>query len=167
MSTSMSPDVNPDLSQLRDIHLPAQVSWWPLAPGWWLLLAAVGLAVAGLLWWWRRRHNNRWRRQALQEIGRLRASPRAQDSVIALSVLLRRVAISQFPRHQVAALNGDAWLAFLDRTLGAGQEFMSDVGHMLSTAPYVQDAQIEAKTMHALFALSERWVRKLPTGVIK
>jgi hypothetical protein len=163
----MSPVANPDLSQLRDIHLPAPVSWWPLAPGWWLLIAAAVLLVAGLLWWWRRRHNNRWRRQALQEINRLRASAAVQEGVIALSVLLRRVAVSKFPRHQVAALNGDAWLAFLDRTLGTGHEFMSDAGRMLSTAPYVQDAQIEPQTLHALFALSERWVRKLPTGVTK
>jgi hypothetical protein len=163
----MNPNVNPDLSQLRDIHLPAPVSWWPLAPGWWLLIAAVALMMVGAFWWWRRRHHNRWRRQALQEIYRLRASSAPQDSVIALSVLLRRVAINQFPRHQVAALNGETWLAFLDRTLGAGQEFMSDAGHMLSTAPYVQDAQIEPQTLHMLFALSERWVRKLPTGATK
>ena len=36
------PAPNP-LDQLADIHLPDPVSWWPLAPGWWMLL---GLAVS-------------------------------------------------------------------------------------------------------------------------
>ena len=26
---------------LRDIELPEAISWWPLAPGWWLLLMVV------------------------------------------------------------------------------------------------------------------------------
>ena len=35
------------LAELRDIHLPEAVSLWPLAPGWWLLLALIA-AVLGL-----------------------------------------------------------------------------------------------------------------------
>ena len=33
--------------QLRDIHLPEAVSWWPLAIGWWVLgfLAIIAIAV--------------------------------------------------------------------------------------------------------------------------
>ncbi len=45
------------LSQLRDIHLPEPVTFWPPAPGWWfiLLLILIGLvflyrhAIAALL----------------------------------------------------------------------------------------------------------------------
>lgn len=160
--------MNPDLSQLRDIHLPPPVSWWPPAPGWWLLLGATAAVVMGLLWWFRRRRNNRWRRQALRELADLRSlSSGAQGGVVALSVLLRRVALTRFPRHEVAALNGDAWLAFLDRTFGAGNDFTSDAGRLLATAPYTQGKQIEAGTLHVLFDLSERWIRKLPSGAVK
>lgn len=159
--------MNPDLSQLRDIHLPPPVSWWPPAPGWWLLLGATAAVAIGLLWWFRRRRNNRWRRQALRELADLRGRSSGAQGVIALSVLLRRVALNRFPRHEVAALNGEAWLAFLDRTFGTDNAFTSDSGRLLATAPYAQNTQIEPQAMLALFDLSERWIRKLPGGAAK
>ena len=39
-------NANP-LDQLRDIHLPEPISWWPLAPGWWLLII---IALALMVW---------------------------------------------------------------------------------------------------------------------
>jgi len=33
-----------DLSSLHDIHLPEAIGWWPLAPGWYLLTAAIAIA---------------------------------------------------------------------------------------------------------------------------
>ena len=34
------------LEQLADIHLPVEISYWPPAPGWWIL--AVMLLVGGI-----------------------------------------------------------------------------------------------------------------------
>jgi len=31
---------------LRDIHLPDPISWWPIAPGWWMIIASVILVIA-------------------------------------------------------------------------------------------------------------------------
>lgn len=51
------------LSQLADIHLPADVSFWPPAPGWWVLAALLmcGLCLLGLVqfrrWQQRQRRN--------------------------------------------------------------------------------------------------------------
>ena len=42
--------MNPtDLSQLRDIHLPEAVPWWPPAPGWWMLFALVIAGAVGVM----------------------------------------------------------------------------------------------------------------------
>ncbi|HAD08873.1 MAG TPA: hypothetical protein DCF62_05290 [Porticoccaceae bacterium] len=43
------------LAQLRDIHLPEAIGWWPPAPGWWLLTLLLIAALGYALWWWRRR----------------------------------------------------------------------------------------------------------------
>jgi len=161
--------VKPALAQLRDIHLPAPVSWWPPAPGWWLLAAALLLSVSGLFWWQRRRRRSRWRRIALGELARLRAllkSHQAQPQTLVgdLSILLRRAALSCFPRAEVAALHGERWLAFLDRILGAGSSFQSGDGRLLAVAPYLPRPAIDETSLLALFALGERWLKKLPSG---
>ena len=157
--------MNPALNQLRDIHLPPPISAWPPAPGWWLLLLLVlALALGG--YFWRRRTHLRWRQQARAELSRLRQLYAAQQSspamlAGALSVLLRRVAISRFPPQEVAALNGEAWLAFLDRTLGQQGVFQSDPGRMLTSAPYLPDAQIDRTMLPDLFSRVERWVDRV------
>ncbi len=100
-----------DLSNLRDIVVPPAVSFWPPAPGWWVVGAAcavaAGFAIAAALRYWRR---NAYRREALRALETAEASD--------ISAILKRAALAAFPREQVASLNGAAWLAFLDRTGG-------------------------------------------------
>ena len=82
-----------------------------------------------------------------------------QELLPQLSVLLRRVAITRFPRHHVAALTGERWLAFLDSTLGDGSPFQSGSGRALHDGPYARRAEVDVE---ALLALCERWIRNLP-----
>ena len=158
--------MNPDLSQLRDIHLPAPISWWPPAPGWWLLAAFIVAILCGLFVWYRRRQRDGWRRNALTELARLRQqyaeqSTAAHNIVSELSVLLRRVAISCFPRAEVAMLSGDKWLAFLDRNLDESP-FQSEQGRLLAVAPYAPHTTLTPDTLHMLFDLCESWISTLP-----
>ena len=159
--------MKPDLSQLRDIHLPEPISWWPPAPGWWLLAALIVAIVLGLYVMYRRHRRNGWRRSALAELASLRQqllSHHATPHIIVsgLSVLLRRVAISCFPREEVAVLSGDKWLAFLDRTHGEGAPFQSDQGRLLTVAAYAPYIVITPDEMRALFTLCKSWINKLP-----
>ena len=103
---------------LRDIHLPAEPSWWPPAPGWWLLAACVLLALAALAWAWRRHHRaRRYQRRILDELERLVRVHREDGDRAAmlggLHQLLRRVARP----HDAAAvrLRGEAWREVLAR----------------------------------------------------
>ncbi|CAK0763606.1 DUF4381 domain-containing protein [Gammaproteobacteria bacterium] len=152
------------LNQLRDIHLPTPISWWPPAFGWWFLAGLVlVLAVLGI-WLFRRHRAERWRRVALSELIQLRHHYRAgtinaHDTVRRLSMLLRRIALTRFPRLEVASLYGEAWLAFLDSALPSEQPFQKGIGRTLVAAPYMATAQVETEK---LLTLTERWCKALP-----
>lgn len=152
--------MKPDLSQLRDIHFPAPVSWWPPAPGWWALLALLLITAALAYVIYAHRRRNSWRADALAELARLNGTA-PERLVRDVSVLLRRVAISRFPHHDVAAITGEAWLAFLDRRLGHGNSFQTGVGRVLLNGPYAGTVEVDGVS---LLALCERWIKHLPTG---
>jgi hypothetical protein len=150
----------PDLP-LRDIHLPTPIGWWPPAPGWWLLAALTVLLAAALTWLWRRHRRRRWRRAALRGLARLEQSPERGGAawLAQLSRLLRRAALSHFPRQECAGLNGAAWLAFLDRPL-ADRPFAEGAGRVLADGPY--RPAVETIDADALTAACRRWLRSLP-----
>ena len=151
--------MNPDLSQLHDIHLPAPVSWWPPAIGWWLLLLLLIILVVIGYWFYRRHQRMRWRRDALAELLHLQQqSLSSKELIIELSMLMRRVAITRFPREEVASLTGEKWLLFLDQQLKR-PEFQQQ-GRLLITAPYSTpyDKSVDADTKE-LCNLCERWIR--------
>ena len=64
-----------DLSNLRDLALPAEVSLWPPAPGWWILAAAVAVSVMILIVMAVRHYRrNTYRREALQQLETIEAA---------------------------------------------------------------------------------------------
>jgi hypothetical protein len=107
------------LQNLNDIVLPAQAGWWPLAAGWYFLL---GFALIVFAWFGyrslRRWSNNRYRRASLDEFHRLATKlqndARRADSLRQIPVLLKRTALSVYPREQVASLAGQDWHQFLN-----------------------------------------------------
>ena len=142
---------------LRDIHLPDAIGWWPLAPGWWLLLGLLTLLLVTLWWLAAYRHRRRLRRLALERLKEISSMSDAQ-LVCSLSRLMRQAAISHFPHHEVAGLSGEEWLDFLDRPF-ADQPFSSGTGRCLLDAPYRPIVAIDNR---ALIALCQRWLQKLP-----
>ncbi len=120
--------------ELRDIHLPAEPSWWPPAPGWWLLAAIlIGLLI--------------WAVQALVRVRRARArlwsmrvqfeaalaNTEARTRIAAISEMLRRAARLSNP--EAAQLQGEAWLQFLDGDSGKA-EFSQGPGRILLDGIY-------------------------------
>lgn len=103
------------LDRLHDIVLPDPASWWPLAPAWYVLGLFIVVFVASLTWlWvshWRR---NAYRRAGLAELAQLAAHAEQPDAARRLAELVKRVALTIYPRERVASLSGDAWLKFLD-----------------------------------------------------
>jgi hypothetical protein len=148
---------------LRDIHLPAPIGWWPLAPGWWILagvLAGILLVGLSVRWWLRRTRLRRSARRRLQEI--VAAYVAHQDKgrlTRELSVLCRQVALQFFGTPEIATVTGAAWLARLDTT--SDQHFFSaGPGRILAEAPYNPAANTFDSA--ALLAGCMHWLRRLP-----
>ena len=144
--------------ELRDIHLPAQPHSWPPAPGWWLLLALiVATAAAVAVLGWRHWRRARRRRRILAELERIGAQRTGPPLVAGVAALLKRTALMTHPDADAAALSGDAWLGFLDRTGGDGQ-FANGPGRVLAAGPYAPTT--EGLDKQALLALARRWLTK-------
>jgi len=138
--------MDPEQIPLRDLHLPEAVSWWPLAPGWWVLIA---LATAGLIYLlykqYRHWQGNAARRLALKTFSQVRSDyENGADPValgVALSELLRRSMLAYAPRDEVAGLTGDSWLAWLDQGLD-DRPFTNGAGRNLPSLPYQRPEKI-------------------------
>ena len=107
------------LQQLRDIHLPEPVSWWPPAPGWWILAAlVVGLSLLLLVQWRKRRHLSKYRREALQILTELKAEYQSQENnreyLQKLLGLLRRVVKTAYPERHWESLSTNQLLQELE-----------------------------------------------------
>ncbi len=154
--------------QLRDIHLPDGVSWWPPAIGWWLLLLLMVLLIIGYVYlrrWWRHGALLRSIKSEFNKVQeQYRNSGDHHQAVINTSTLLRRIAMVYHPRKQTAALTGDAWLALLDSHL-AEKRFQSELGQSLVNAPYQPQSYVD---IHSLFDLVVQLIDSLPKkGVVQ
>lgn len=159
------------LAALRDIHVPDPPGFWPPAPGW--IAVACVATVAGLTVaffasrWWRAQ---RFRREALASLRSLRARHRAgapkTEIAMELSTLVRRVALARRPREEVAGLNGERWIAWLESALcdsrpGSGRERGFGIGtaarSALLDAPYARECHFDAARA---LAACEHWIRR-------
>ena len=90
----MNPTI-PDISQLKELSLPAPVSYAPQTWGWWLLLAllvvlALMVGVRRYVQWRR----DQYRREALVRLAQLRVRSDDLNALRELPELLKRVALS-------------------------------------------------------------------------
>lgn len=125
---------------LRDLHLPEAIGWWPLAPGWWGVIAVLAVVAAHLAWrMFRRWRINAPRRYALRELARFEAEYLEHRNPVMLgsqlSELLRRGMLAYAPREEMAGLTGDEWLAWLDLGMPLPY-FHTEGGRSLLSLPY-------------------------------
>lgn len=148
------------LDQLKDIHLPDPIGWWPLAPGWYalLLLLLVLMGIFALRIYKRYKHALA-KKKALILLS-FYQQDYAKESNISqssahISELLRRVALVYYPREQVASLQGEAWLQFLNAT-SKGVDFNS-IRHMLLDAPFKHHPTMD---LTPLFDQARLWIKQ-------
>lgn len=133
------------LDLLEPVPEPPPVPWTPQTAGWiWLGLAILLIIVLAVRWLVRRHRKNAYRREALREL------KTASNDAAAISKLIRRSALVAFPRQDVAALHGEAWLSFLADTY-PGPSLRGKAADTLLLAPYkdvAADAELAEFARH-------------------
>lgn len=138
---------------LRDIHLPPNPSWWPLAPGWWVVLCMVLASVAVALMLYRRvRYRKRQQAKMLAELEQLTVR-HGDEAVYASAVhqFLRRMT----RRYAAEAhhLQGESWRDALAKVPVDAATL--DVLMTLEARMYQPHAPFDR---HAVEAAARRWV---------
>jgi len=146
------------LANLRDIHIPGAIDPWPPAIGWWLLAAiiliALGFGIFRIFKWWK---SNQYRREAIRALTVLLDNHETDKQYLrAYSDLLKRVALSKYPRESVANLTGEAWVSFLDRSART-QEFTMGEGQVLVQGNYEVNPSVNVEQLHKL---GLHWIKK-------
>ena len=139
------------LESLNDIIVPEPVSLMPQTAGWLVLCFVIVAALTAWAVLARRRYRrNAYRREALAIVD---STPLTE-----LPALVKRVALAAAPRTEVAALTGDAWLVFLDRTYG-GDGFSNGPGRLLATVSF-EPVPDDLRASADLRNLTALWIRK-------
>ena len=153
--------MNVESLPLRPMQLPEAVGWWPMAPGWWLLVLLSVAIVIALVRWLRRRLADP-RRAALAELKSIQQRFQHDGDRRALinhcNQLLKRTALTLFPRQDVAALSGDEWLAFL---LCSSRGCQPQGLQCLADGPYRPHTDYDTA---ALFLACRQWLKTVKKG---
>lgn len=148
------------LAQLQPLRTPEPVSWWPPAPGWWLLGALLLALACWAGWWcWRHYRRNAYRRQALAQLAQIRdshAEHRDTGRLLGdLNHLLKSVALRVWPRRDIAALSGERWLQFLHQHAGRARPQLPPSLALAAYSPQPREPEPEQ-----LLLAVEAWLRQ-------
>lgn len=145
--------MNPEmmLAQLAPLRAPSPIGWWPLAPGWWILIALALVTITWGLWRLRQRYQRRqYRRLALAQLSAMKDRG---ASAAEINALLKAAALRCFAIDTVAALHGSSWRAFLTHTCPSlpteGLELLDEI-YQPEPAP----------ASESLLTLAEFWIRR-------
>ena len=139
------------LDELHDFYQPPPPPWTPQTIGWYVVFAIVGVF---LLWcvvhFTRRWLADRYRREALREL--------TQTPADGISALLKRAALSAWPREMVAPLSGGAWLSFLSATAGV-ESFQHSPGNRVEEIA-LKSTTLSSEEEATLRGVAAHWIRR-------
>ena len=116
------------LAQLHPLRDPELIGWWPLAPGWWIVIALLLCALLLLAWWACKRYQARaYRRQGLKQLAALQQTFQQDKNlhcyVEGINTVLKSAALRTYPRRETASVSGEPWLAFLNAQMPSQLNF--------------------------------------------
>lgn len=148
-----------ELDKLHDIIVPEPILLWPATPGWLILLALIISIVIPLLVVARKSYlAARYRREALSELKAIRQIENSQQQMQQLLALLKRTALSAYPRDQVASLTGLAWWDFLSRQSGLDLSSRFLQNEMLTV--YNPEFIPSKESTERVFIMVNNWIKQ-------
>lgn len=138
---------NPWLTHIQEVAAPADIGWWPSAPGFLVLALIVGLALVSQgFWHWRLWCAAGYRREAHRQLSdwilACQNGAISPADMAAIPVLVRQVALVSWGRETVAPLAGKKWLAFLNQSLGEGRRLVE--GELLLSIAFLPPGDLQA-----------------------
>ena len=104
-------------TELHDIVAAPAASWWPLAPGWYALVALLTLSLSALVIWLHRYlRSRRVRNHMLKQLRQ--PQPNCQQ----VTLLIKQACLGYLPRQSISELSGDDWINFLLTPLSSKQQ---------------------------------------------
>jgi len=146
------------LQQLSDVHLPQAPGIWPLAWGFWAILASVLLLM--ILGYRYRKVYVKWQQKQrfLAELEQLQhdyqAGLDAPKALNELALLLKQVALYYYPREAVASLHGEAWVKFLQD--GCTKFDGGQLSDFFTVFLYQENISID---LAPCFVFAKRWIK--------
>ena len=155
--------MNPALKNLKDIHLPPAVGYWPFAPGWFALLLFITLVILYIFYRWYERYCLHYSaRHALKKLKLLKPllllNPQDINVAAEVSTLIRRTALSYYDRETIAGLAGEDWIQFLNTCTRIQCFTDKSVKHLLTDVPYRKS---QSEDLTPLISSTEHWLSTL------
>ena len=146
--------MNENLPELRDIHLPEGVSAFPIAYGWWFILAGIVLLflLIQFILYLRRYSKARYALKLLKEI----SAENIVDAAKEMSEILRRICV--FKYKEAAALLGKDWIEFLNKN--SKMPIEDKTAELLINAPYIpnESSTYTHDNLEDLRRFCQKWI---------
>lgn len=153
------------MEDLRDIQGLDQVTAWPLAIGWWLVIAIAVVALGIFLWQLFKLYKYRrsWQYQSFLTLQNIEEDCKQEEHKMALQKLaieLRFIAMQYNEREKCAGLIGQPWLEWLHQH--DPQKFpWQEKGVLLVKAQYMPElTDTDCAQIYNLIQAAKGWVRK-------
>lgn len=143
-----------NLPEIKDIHIPESVSLFPLAYGWWVILAGIIFAffiIKAAVWSIKRSRKH----YALKKLKNI-SLENPIKAAIEMSELLKRICHVRY--KEALSLYGKPWIDFLNEHTSF--KLNDEAASLLMFAPFMksQGKNIKEKTAVELKEFCQKWI---------